>query len=76
MPGNAGGWGPGAGVSSPSWSHFHGPGRVATWSLSPRWQQAGMLLEESACGLAGHGLLGGASPLRWTGSQASLRSPV
>lgn len=67
----------GAGVSSsPSWSHLHGPGRVAAWSLSPRWQQAGTLLEDSACGPAGHRLLGGASPRRWTGWQASLRSPV
>lgn len=65
-----------AGVSSPSRGHLHGPGLVATWSLSPRWQQAGTLLEVSACGLAGRRLLVGTAPLRWTGSHTSLLSPV
>jgi len=24
-------------VAAPSWSHLHGPGLGAPWSLSPRW---------------------------------------
>lgn len=63
-------------MAAPSWSHLHGPGLAATWSLSPRWQQAGTWLGVSACGLAGCRLLVGTSPLRWTGSHASLLSPV
>lgn len=68
-----------ADIRSPSWSHLHGPGLVATGSLSPCWQQAGTLLEASTCGLAGRRLLVGTCPTRrprWTGSQASPLRPV
>lgn len=70
---------PGADVRSPSGSHLHGPGLLATRSLSPSWQQAGTLLGARACGLAGLRLRVGASPPRGprrTGSQASPLSPA
>lgn len=65
-------------VGAPSWSHLSGPGLAVLWSLSPRWWQAGMQLEEKACGLARWRLLAGTSPPPcpgWAGSQASPLSP-